>query len=204
MHIDFRKMRLFTVAADISACPKDGLPEIVLAGRSNSGKSSLINALAGRKDLARTSSAPGKTRLVVYFGVDGALLIADLPGYGFAQASKADIKAFSGLADNYFQSGRKISLALVLMDIRHTPSQSDWTMLDFLRDRSIPFLPVFTKSDKFSRAQAARRYAEQREWLASNGFGSESIAVSTQSREGIDSLASAISELLEYQKNGSE
>jgi GTP-binding protein len=192
MHIDFRKMRFLTVAADISDCPESGLPEIVLAGRSNSGKSSLVNAMADRKDLARISSSPGKTRLVVYFDVDGRLLVADLPGYGFAQAAKHKIKDFSALADQYFSSGRKISLALVLMDIRHEPSAGDRLMIDFLDKRSIPYLPVFTKSDKLSRAQKMRLLPGIRDSMATLGYTGELFAVSTQNREGLAQLTAAI------------
>ncbi len=188
MHIDFRKMRHITVAADISECPDTDLPEIVLAGRSNSGKSSLINALADRSDLARVSSTPGKTRLVVYFGIDGQLLLADLPGYGFAQASKRVIRSLSGLADRYFQSGRPIRLAIVLLDIRHPPTDGDRMMLDFLTSRSIPFIPVFNKADKLSRAQCVQHLSERRAWLSQNGFHVDSFAISTQSKEGISAL----------------
>ena len=192
MHIDFRKMRFLTVASDIAECPDTGLPEIVLAGRSNSGKSSLVNAMADRKDLARVSASPGKTRLVVYFIVEGLLLIADLPGYGFAHAAKHSIKGFSALADRYFNSDRKISLAIVLMDIRHEPSDRDRVMIDFLRSRSIPFLPVFTKSDKLSRAQKSRMLPAMHGWMAALGYDGELFTVSTQNREGIDKLTFAI------------
>jgi GTP-binding protein len=189
-------MRFLSVAADIADCPGSGCPEIVLAGRSNSGKSSLINALADRKDLARTSASPGKTRLVVYFDVDDRLLIADLPGYGFSAAAKHDIKEYSALADRYFSSGRKISLALVLLDIRHEPSKSDKLMLDFLSRRSIPYLPVFTKSDKMSRAQISRLLPDLRRWMAELGYAGEIHTVSSQSREGLDILGLAIERLV--------
>lgn len=192
MHIDFRKMRFLTVAADIADCPDSGLPEIVLAGRSNSGKSSLVNAMADRKDLARISASPGKTRLVVYFGIEDRLLVADLPGYGFSQAAKHKIKDFSALADRYFSADRKISLALVLMDIRHEPSDGDRLMIDFLQRRLIPFIPVFTKSDKLSRAQQMRMLPAMREWMADLGYAGELFIVSTHNREGIDLLTSAI------------
>ncbi len=196
MHIDFRKMRFITVAADSSACPGPGLPEIVLAGRSNSGKSSLVNALANRKDLSRVSSTPGKTRLVVYYGIEDTLLLADLPGYGYAQASRQEIQRFSGLADRYFQSGRTIHLALVLLDIRHDPTESDRTMMQYLSDRRIPFMPVFNKSDKLSRAARSRMMAGHRSWLQGNGFSAEPLAVSTQTREGIDVLIASLSSFL--------
>ncbi|NLN45836.1 MAG: YihA family ribosome biogenesis GTP-binding protein [Clostridiaceae bacterium] len=196
MHIDFNKMRFITVAADSSACPEPDLPEIVLAGRSNSGKSSLVNALANRKDLSRVSSTPGKTRLVVYYGIADTLLLTDLPGYGYAKASRQEIQRYSGLADQYFQSGRPIHLALVLLDIRHEPSEADRIMMQFLADRKIPFMPIFNKSDKLSRAERMRAMTGHRNWLHKNGFSVEPLAVSTQSREGIDALVAVLSSFL--------
>lgn len=192
MHIDFRKTAFLTVAADISGCPGDGLPEVVLAGRSNSGKSSLINALAGRNGLARTGSTPGKTRLVVYFTVEGRMLIADLPGYGFASASRGEIRAFSSLADRYFQSGRPIRLALVLLDIRHEPSESDRLMLAFLTSSGIPFIPVLNKADKLSKAQCAKQMSSLRKWMTDNGFHGEPVPVSTRTCSGMEELAARI------------
>ncbi len=192
MHIDFRQLRFLTVAADISACPKTDLPEIVLTGRSNSGKSSLVNALAGQRRLSRVSGTPGKTRLVIYYGIPHVLLLADLPGYGYAQASKKEVRAFSKLADHYFQSERPIALALVVMDIRHQPSASDHLMLHFLQEQEIAYIPLFNKADKLSRAARFQRLHQHKEWLRRAGFDTGAMMVSTQSGEGVPDLAATI------------
>src|SRR5690554_2318421 len=118
MHIDFSRMRLKSVANRHKDMPNDGIPEIAMAGRSNSGKSSLINALARQKKLARTSSSPGKTRLAVFFEIPDVLRIADLPGYGYASASRQTVQNLSNTADAYFSSGRPLRLVLLLLDCR--------------------------------------------------------------------------------------
>ncbi len=197
MHIDFHQLRFLTVAADIKSCPETDLPEIVLTGRSNSGKSSLVNALAGQRRLSRVSGTPGKTRLVVYYGIPQVLLLADLPGYGYAQASKKQVETFSKLADTYFQSDRPIALALVVMDIRHEPTASDQLMLRFLQDQNIDYIPIFNKADKLSRAARFQRLHRHKSWLARAGFDSGAMIVSTQSGEGVTELAHAIAARLE-------
>ena len=151
MEINYRKTKFLKVAATISQCPDQDLPEIVLCGKSNVGKSSLVNAIADNKKLARVSQTPGKTREVVYFEADGKLLIADLPGYGYAKASKEVKERFSKLCDDYFRSGRHIDLVLCLIDIRHEPSTNDINMIEFLNNNGLPYFVVFTKCDKLSK-----------------------------------------------------
>ena len=143
MNINFNNFKYKITCADVKNLPGEGLPEIVISGRSNAGKSSLINALAGTNKLARVSGKPGKTRDIIYFDLDGKALVADLPGYGYSAASKAVTAKFSDLCDNYFRCGRKISLVLFLMDIRRTPSEEDIGMLDFLNKAGIPYIIVF-------------------------------------------------------------
>ena len=139
-------------------------PQICVAGRSNCGKSSLLNMLMGAK-LCKTSSTPGRTRLINIFEVkvssDGAdipgeFYFVDLPGYGYASASKSDAEEWSARTDNYFASANKdIAQALCLMDIRRTPSDLDKTLINYFRDMGVPFTVVLTKADKLSRAQAS-------------------------------------------------
>ncbi len=160
MAINFRKTRFIGVAADLAQCPVSDLPEIVLSGRSNVGKSSLINALADNRQLAKISSTPGKTRLIIYFNVDEKLLLTDLPGYGFAQVSQQTRVAFSALADRYLESGRPIALVLHLLDIRHDPSIQDLQMIEWLKSRNLESFVILSKSDKLSRSQALRRRKE--------------------------------------------
>ncbi|SCW27188.1 GTP-binding protein [Ruminococcaceae bacterium YRB3002] len=195
MDINYRKTRFLKVAATLAQCPDSGLPEIVLSGKSNVGKSSLVNAIADNRKLARVSSNPGKTREVIYFETDGKLLIADLPGYGYAKASKEVKEKFSKLCDDYFRSGRKISLVLHLVDIRHEPSKGDVAMLEFLNDSGLPYFLVFTKCDKLSKMQVKKRIGEMAKVL---DFREDAyvFAVSSEKKDGIGELCNAITEFI--------
>lgn len=142
-----------------SQLPPSVLPEVVFAGRSNVGKSSLINRIFNRKQLARVSSTPGKTATVNFFRGEEARFV-DLPGYGYARVSDSERRRWSGLIEGYFHSGRDIRLVLSLMDVRHAPSKDDLTMLDFLIDSELPFAVVLTKTDKLSPNQLRLRLEE--------------------------------------------
>ncbi|MBO7565291.1 MAG: YihA family ribosome biogenesis GTP-binding protein [Clostridiales bacterium] len=198
MSIQFRKTTFWGVASDIKACPPSDRPEIVFSGKSNVGKSSLINALADNRKLARVSATPGKTRLVIYFNVDDKLYFADLPGYGYAKAPKDVKEKFNKLCDQYFVSGRKFSLVLHLMDIRHNPSSDDIKMLDFMNQSNIPYFVVFTKCDKLSRAQITRQIQQFSKVL---DFHEDAhiYAVSADKKIGLDDLRSGIEEFLQDQ-----
>lgn len=139
--------------------PKSVLPEIVFSGRSNVGKSSLINKIFNRKNLARVSSVPGKTITVNFFKGDGVNFV-DLPGYGYAKREQGEKKRWAELMEGYFQSGRNIALVVQLIDMRHAPSADDMIMLDFLRQTETPFMIAFTKCDKLNKSETeARREA---------------------------------------------
>jgi len=198
MNIQFRKTTFWGVASDIKACPPSDRPEIVFSGKSNVGKSSLINALADNRKLARVSATPGKTRLVIYFNVDDKLYFADLPGYGYAKAPKDVKEKFNKLCDQYFVSGRKFSLVLHLMDIRHNPSADDIKMLDFMNQSNIPYFVVFTKCDKLSRAQINRQIQQFSKVL---DFHEDAhiYAVSADKKIGLDDLRAGIEEFLQDQ-----
>jgi len=195
MDINYRKTKFLKVAATIAQCPNTDLPEIVLSGKSNVGKSSLINAIADNKKLARVSASPGKTREVIYFETDGKLIFADLPGYGYAKASKEVQARFSKLCDDYFRSGRKISLVLHLIDIRHEPSVKDKAMIEFLNASSIPFFLVFTKCDKLSKFAASKQVAKMAEYL---DFYEDAnvFTVSSEKKLGIKELCDSITEFV--------
>lgn len=130
--------------------------EVVFAGRSNVGKSTLINKLFGRKNLARVSSTPGKTATVNFYSLP-PLTIVDLPGYGYAKVAKTEKERFSKLITSYLCGGRNIQLIFLLMDMRHTPSQLDMQMIDFLVSYELPFYLVFTKADKLGTLERQRR-----------------------------------------------
>lgn len=178
--------------------PKDPKPEIALSGRSNVGKSSLINTLLGRKSLARVSSAPGKTVTINYYSVDGKFYLVDLPGYGYAKRSMESKKSWSSLTDDYFlknPSADAIKLVIQLIDIRTGPTDDDIMMINFMIDCDIPFVIVTTKTDKLSKSQLANAIAE----LEANyfdGTGIQIIPFSSVTREGKDVLWNKITEVL--------
>ncbi len=141
------------------------LPEIAFSGRSNVGKSSLINRLLNRKGLARTSATPGKT-VTVNFYVVGDVRLVDLPGYGYARVSKSERLRWSELVEGYFQSGRNLRLVIQLIDLRHPPTEDDFAMLQYLVQQRVPFLVVLTKCDKLKKAEREKRMAEMEQALS--------------------------------------
>jgi len=148
--------------------PPSTLPEIAFAGRSNVGKSSLLNCLLRRKALARVSGTPGKT-VTVNFYTDGAMRLADLPGYGYAKRPQSELKRFAELMEGYFQSNRNIALVVQLIDMRHPPTKDDRTMLAFLREAGLPFVVALTKRDKLKPMQYAKRMEEIEDEFAAYG-----------------------------------
>ena len=156
----------FTAAYGTSKqLPPSGMPEVVFSGRSNVGKSSLINKVFNRKSLARVSSVPGKTITVNFFKGDGVYFV-DLPGYGYAKREFNEKKRWAELMEGYFQSGRNISLVIQLIDMRHAPSQDDMIMLNFLKESGIPFIIALTKCDKLNKTETEKRREELKEELA--------------------------------------
>lgn len=138
--------------------PKSDLPEVAFAGRSNVGKSSLLNCLFRRKSLARVSSVPGKTVTVNFYLADGVRFV-DLPGYGYAKVAKSEKQRWSELMEGYFRSGRDIRLVVQLVDMRHPPTKDDLGMLEFLQANGYEFAVVLTKSDKLNKTEYQNRLA---------------------------------------------
>ena len=136
--------------------PGQGLPEIAMVGKSNVGKSSMINSMAGNSRLARTSSEPGKTRLVNLYLINDAFFLVDLPGYGFARAPKQEKEKWAAMIEGYLQRSGNLKRVLQLVDIRHAPTGDDQLMVEYLRHYDIPFTVVATKADKLSKAQRGR------------------------------------------------
>ncbi|MBQ3006222.1 MAG: YihA family ribosome biogenesis GTP-binding protein [Clostridia bacterium] len=156
----------FTAAYGTSKqLPPSKEAEIVFSGRSNVGKSSLINKVFNRKNLARVSSVPGKTITVNFFKGDGVYFV-DLPGYGYAKREQSEKKRWAELMEGYFQSGRNIKLVIQLIDMRHAPSVDDMTMLNFLREMEIPFVIALTKCDKLNKTETEKRRAQLLEELS--------------------------------------
>ncbi len=178
--------------------PRDPKPQIALSGRSNVGKSSLINTMLGRKSLARVSSAPGKTITINYYSVDGKFYLVDLPGYGYAKRSIDSKRSWSSLTNDYFvknPSADAIKMVLQLIDIRTGPSDDDIMMIKFMIECNIPFTVVATKTDKLSRSQLDVALLELEENYF-KGTDIEIIPFSSVTRVGKDTLWSKIYEIL--------
>tara|TARA_R110001583_G_scaffold92271_4_gene234779 strand:+ start:616 stop:1233 length:618 start_codon:yes stop_codon:yes gene_type:complete len=134
--------------SDVAKCPNEPLPEYAFIGRSNVGKSSLINMLTERKSLAKTSGRPGKTQLINHFKINENWFLVDLPGYGYARVSKKDKKTFQKYIMDYFLKRKQLVSAFVLVDVRHAPQKIDMEFMEYLGENMIPFSIVFTKADK--------------------------------------------------------
>jgi len=141
---------------DVSKCPKEQLPEYAFIGRSNVGKSSLINMITNNSKLAKTSGKPGKTQLINHFKINNNWFLVDLPGYGYAQVSKSKRQTFQTFIKDYFLQREQLICSFVLVDSRHEPQKVDLEFMQFLGENSIPFCIVFTKSDKLKLSQLNR------------------------------------------------
>lgn len=152
----------------LSQLPESTVPEIAFAGRSNVGKSSLLNKLFNRKQLARVSSVPGKTVTINFYNLDEAKFV-DLPGYGYAKISKQELNRFSDLMEGYFKTQRNIALVVQLIDMRHPLTKDDEGMINFMREMDIPFIIVMTKADKLKKRAYEERMNMARQELAFAG-----------------------------------
>ena len=157
MGVNFRNTVFYGIASDIKACPPQNMPEIVFSGKSNVGKSSLVNALSDNKRLARVSQTPGKTQAVVYFNVDKKFYIADLPGYGYARVSQTTRKKWGDMIERYLKKSPSLKAVFLLIDIRHEPGANDKQMYDWIVANGFRPVIIATKSDKISRGQIKRQ-----------------------------------------------
>lgn len=175
--------------------PPITLPQLAVVGKSNVGKSSLINALCNRKKLCKTSSTPGKTRLINVFLINEAFHLVDLPGYGFAKVDKAEKQRWGAMMDQYFQESTKLFHVLHLVDIRHEPTQDDIAMNQYFRQMDIPFSVVATKADKISRGARMKQIAPICRALLVQPW--EIIPFSSEDMTGRDKLLEKIEALLD-------
>ena len=175
--------------ADAKQFPDTDLPQVAVAGHSNVGKSSLLNSLFGRKGLVKTSKNPGCTRLLNLFEVDEKILVVDLPGYGYARASKVEKYKWAGLIENYLKSPKVAQLVLVLLDFRHGPKDSDLQLIDWLNESGIRWQPVATKSDKL-KGNAKRK--RKQEMIDALGGLLEPVLTSSLKNEGMQELRAII------------
>lgn len=183
-------------AAGESQFPADGLPEVALAGRSNVGKSSLINRMLLRRNLARTSSQPGKTQTLNYYLINETLYFVDFPGYGYARVSKSQREAWGRLAERYLRDRQPLKLVLQLVDLRHPPTADDRSMFDWLSHYGIPMCVVATKADKLSRNQIPKHAKIARQTLDLPGHV-PFIVFSSETGQGRDELWSLIEQSVE-------
>lgn len=156
---EIKSAKLEIVSATIPQIPKETVPEFVFAGKSNVGKSSLINTLTNRNKLARTSSEPGKTRTINFYLIDDSIRFVDLPGYGYAKTARAEQERFSKVIDAYLEKRPAIAAIFLLVDIRHEPGENDLMMLDWMRAYGYRPVIIATKADKLSKAQCQRQLA---------------------------------------------
>lgn len=191
MTIHFSNAQFVTSYFDGKKIDRPQKPEVVLVGRSNVGKSSLINKLLNRKSLARVSSTPGKTISVNYYDIDGKFDLVDLPGYGFAKRPKSEQAAWGKLTEGYFGAGRDIRLILMLVDLRHPPSKDDEVMFEWLMQSQTLFTVVATKADKLNKTEA-KKNAE----ALSEQFGINVIPFSSLNGTGVEELQQIITDLV--------
>ena len=188
------KSAQFVTSMSAYAQPANTLPEIAVAGKSNVGKSSLINSLCRRKALAKTSATPGKTRLINLFLLNGAFHLVDLPGYGFAKVDKQEKIRWSEMMEHYFRKTGLLRLTLHLADIRHDPTQDDVQMNTFLRASGLPFLVVATEADKLSKSAQQRQLAPIYRALQVQPW--QVICYSSETGAGREALLEAIEKAL--------
>ena len=184
----FKKTEFVFGVTSYKNLPEDIGYEILLAGRSNAGKSSALNVLTDNKKLARISKTPGRTTEINFFKVNEDLKLLDLPGYGFAKSSKAKKQDWGPLLGQYFQKRKALTAVIIFMDIRHPLKESDWDMIQLCRDFNVPFLPVLTKSDKLSNNKIATAIKNVKTKI----HEVDALAISSQNGTGFDKFSAEI------------
>lgn len=191
-----QKAELVISAPNRSSWPESELPELVLAGRSNVGKSSFINAITNRKKLAYVGNTPGKTRLLNFFNINDQYMFVDVPGYGFANLSKAQLIAFGEMMEDYFANRSQKKGLLMLVDARHLPSEDDYGMLEYARYYEIPVCIVATKMDKVQPSKRKHMLDQLRKALELSS-DEKLIPFSAQTKEGVDEVWREIIKIME-------
>ena len=183
--------------ANVASCPKEQLPEYAFIGRSNVGKSSLINMLCDRKSLAKTSGRPGKTQLINHFKINSNWFLVDLPGYGYARVSKKDKATFQKYITEYFLERKQLVCGFVLIDIRHEPQPIDLEFMRGLGTSGIPFCIIFTKADKLKPMAIARHVADYLARMNEDGWEEtpQHFITSSASKIGRDDVLTFIDQL---------
>ena len=191
-----KNVALETVCGITSKLPDTVLPQIAFAGKSNVGKSSLINALMNRKSLARTSSQPGKTQTINYYNINSELYFVDLPGYGYAKVSKAEKEKWGKMVENYLRRSKQLRAIFLLIDIRHEPSENDKNMYDWIVKNGYEPIIIATKLDKINRSQKDKCVKIIRSALRLGAEG-KIIPFSAQTKQGKEDIYETIDKILE-------
>lgn len=182
-----KNVELETVCGITSKLPENTMPEIAFAGKSNVGKSSMINALLNRKSLARTSAQPGKTQTINFYNVNDAMYLVDLPGYGYAKTSASEKEKWGKMIENYLHTSKKLQAVFLLIDIRHDPSANDKMMYDWMVYQGFTPIIIATKLDKIKRSQIQKNVKAIREGLKVMP-GTVIIPFSSETKQGRDEL----------------
>lgn len=190
---------LAAVGVKLEQYPTDGKPEIAFAGKSNVGKSSLINGLLNRKSLARTSSSPGKTRTINFYDVENTLYFVDLPGYGYAKAPKTEIQKWGKMIEDYLYQRETLKSIVLLIDIRHEPGTNDKMMYEWLKHYNYDIIIIATKADKIKRSQLQKHIAMIRKGL-NMSVDEKIIPFSSMTKQGKEEIWSVFDELVGYKK----
>lgn len=190
-----KQVNLETVCGITSKIPDNQLPEIAFAGKSNAGKSSLINALMNRKSLARTSSQPGKTQTINFYNINDAMYLVDLPGYGYAKVSESERAKWGRMIENYLHTSKQLQAVFLLIDIRHTPGANDKTMYDWIVYQGYQPIIIATKLDKLKRSQVQKALKEVRTGLGLKA-GDVVIPFSAETKQGRDEIWGLMDELV--------
>ena len=193
--LEIKTAEFVTSMAEYGKFPGKGLPQIAVAGKSNVGKSTLINKLCRRNKLARTSATPGKTRLLNVFLLNGSFHLVDLPGYGFAKVDKKEKLRWGEMMQHYFEQAEELKHVFCLVDIRHEPTEDDQTMNRFLREMDIPFSVIATKADKISRGARSKYLAPICRALSVQPW--EILCFSGEDGTGREELLKRIEEILQ-------
>ncbi|NLP00595.1 MAG: YihA family ribosome biogenesis GTP-binding protein [Clostridiaceae bacterium] len=191
-----KKAEIIISAVEPSQYPNTGWPEIALAGRSNVGKSSLINALVNRKALARVGNTPGKTRIINFYNINDSISLVDLPGYGYAKVSREEKMSWGRLAETYLNSRKNLNMILLLVDIRHDPTPDDVIMMNYIKETGRDYAVIATKADKIKRSEYKKHIDRIRAVLELDNEH-KIIAFSSLKRMGIDEVWSKIETVLE-------
>jgi GTP-binding protein len=190
-----KKQEFIISVYNTSQLPKQGVPEIILCGRSNVGKSSFINSLYNRRDLAKTSSTPGKTRSINYYLINEHFYMVDLPGFGYAKISKKEREFWGNLIKDFFAASKNIVLAFHFIDSRHKPTSLDLELNFLLIDNGIPYIIILSKTDKLKQAELAAAKKEIKQYFPELSYGDNLFAYSAKANTGHKEIQNILSSL---------